>query len=54
MIESFAIVTEGVVHSDYTIVTQLSFGVTWQHKASGGTWTLCHFVTRLHTNLGRY
>ena len=28
-------VTEGVVHGVHMVVIQLSFGVIWQHKASG-------------------
>ena len=33
-----AMVTGGVVHRVHTVDTRLSFGVTWQHKASGGKW----------------
>ena len=47
-------VTEGVVHSVHKVVIRSSFGVMWQHKASGGTWTFCHCDTRVHTNLGWY
>ena len=48
-----ATVTEGVVHAVYKVVTRSSFGVTQQHKVSGGTWTLHHGVKRPHTNLGQ-
>ena len=30
-----------------------SFGVTRQHKMSGGKWTFCQCVIRSHTNFGR-
>ena len=33
-----ATVTEGVVHDVCEVVTQSSFAVTQQHKASGGKW----------------
>ena len=36
-------VTGGVVHSVYKVVTQSSFSVTWRHKVSGGKW-MCHMV----------
>ena len=48
-----AMVTEGVVHSMYKVVTLLYFGFTRQHKVSGGKWAFSHCVTRSHTNLGR-
>ena len=38
-----ATVTEGIVHDVFQ-------GVTWQHKANGGKWTLCNCVTRSHVN----
>ena len=43
--EFLAMETDGVVHSVFTVVTRLSFGVTWQHKASGDKWTFCNCVT---------
>ena len=46
-----ATVTESVVHSIYKVLTWSSFGVTWQHKGSGGRWTFCHCGTRSHTTL---
>ena len=51
--EFLAMVTEGVVHSVYKVVTWWSFGVIWQEKANGGKWMFHHCVTRSHTNLGR-
>ena len=33
--EFLATVTRGVAHSVYMVVTQFSFGVTWQHKVRG-------------------
>ena len=29
-------VTEGVVHGVYKVVPQLSFGLLWRHKVTGG------------------
>ena len=41
--EFLAMVTEGVVHGVYKVVTWSPFGVTWRHKASG-KWMFCHCV----------
>ena len=46
-----AMVSEGVVHCVYKVVTWSSFGVTRRHKASGGKWIFRHCVTILRTNL---
>ena len=45
--EFLAMVTEGIVHGVYKIVTRSSFGVTWHHKASVGIGisSLCHNFT---------
>ena len=48
--EFLAMVTEGVVHAVYKVVTRSSFGVTGRHKASGDKWTFHHCVTRWHTS----
>ena len=52
--EFLATATKGVVHIVHVVVIWLSFGVIWQYKGSGGTWTFCHYDTRLHMNLKRY
>ena len=48
--EFLDMVTEGAVHGVYKVVTRVSFGVTWRHKARGGTWMFYHCVTWSHTN----
>ena len=45
------LVTEGVVHRVYKVITRSSFSVTRRHKASGGKWTFHHCVTTSHTNM---
>ena len=49
--EFLATVPEDVIHSVYKVVTQSSFGITLQLKASGGKCVFCHHVTSSHTNL---
>ena len=48
--EFLAMVTKGVVHAVYKVVTRSSFGVTGRHKASGDKWTFHHCVTRWHAS----
>ena len=50
---TLAMVIEGLVPSVYKVMTRSSFGITWQHKASGDKWTFRHCVKRLHLNLTR-
>ena len=43
-------VTEGVVHSVYNVVTWLCFGVIWQHKVNGDNGG-CLLVIHVYTTL---
>ena len=44
--EFLAMVTEGVAHGVYKVVTWSSFSVARQHKVSGSKLTFCHCVTQ--------
>ena len=52
--EFLATIIEGIVQGLYMVVTKLSFGVIWRHKASGDKWIFRHCFTSLHTNLDWY
>ena len=42
MLAVLDMVTEGVVHGVYKVVTHSSFGVTQRHEASVVKWEFCH------------